>query len=80
MRAAKAVNFDEELLLLFVWSGSGRDKLTPEFKVLCSKSKETEVVFRYAPGDSTDKKGHARLFVIPKDKKSKWRVATGKDK
>lgn len=79
-RMAKAVDFDKEQLLLFVWSGSGQDKLTPEFKVLCSKSKESEVVFRYVPGDSTDKKGHARLFVVPKDKKTTWRVETGKDK
>ena len=74
------MDFGTEQLLLFTWSGSGRDKLTPEFKVLCSKSKEAEVVFRYTPGGSTDRKAHARLFVVPKDKRTTWRVETGKGK
>lgn len=79
-RLAKEVDFDKEQLLLFTWSGSGQDKLTHEFKLLCEKSKESEVVFRYTPGDSTDRKGHTHLYVVPKDKKTTWRVEIGKVK
>ncbi len=77
-RLAKEVDFDKEQLLLFTWSGSGQDNLTAAFKVLCEKSKESQVVFRYTAGDSTDRKGHAHLFVVPKDKKSTWRVEISK--
>jgi hypothetical protein len=79
-RLAKGVDFDREQFLLFTWSGSGLDKLTPELKRLCSKTKQSEVVFRYTPGSSTDRKAHAHLFVVPKDTTTTWRVETGKGK
>lgn len=79
-RLAKELDFDREQLLLFTWSGSGQDKLTPEYKMLCIKSKESEVVFRYTSGDATDRKAHAHLFVVPKSQKTTWRVETGKNK
>ena len=79
-RLAKEVDFDNEQLLVFTWSGSGQDKLTPEYKVLCIKSKESEVVFRYTSGGATDRKAHAHLFVVPKGQKTTWRVETGKNK
>lgn len=72
----KQVNFETEQLVLFTWSGSGRDTLTAEYKVLCSKSREAEVVFRYTPGGTADRTAHARLFAVPKEKRTTWRVET----
>ena len=72
----KQVNFEAEQLVLFTWTGSGRDTLTAEYKVLCSKSREAEVVFRYTPGGTADRTAHARLFAVPKEKRTTWRVET----
>jgi hypothetical protein len=61
----KQVNFKEQYLLLFAWSGSGQDKL--EFDV-----NDTEVIFAFTPGRTRDLRRHAHLFVLPKG--ATWKV------
>ena len=59
------VDFQRQQLLLFAWSGSGLDKLTPE-------ARKEELVFKYIPGLTRDLRQHVRLFAIPK--RAKWKV------
>lgn len=72
-RIRKEIDFDKERLLYFAWTGSGEDRLTWDVNVLCSKSREREVIFRYHRGRTDDTKSHIRLLAIPKDKRVSWR-------
>jgi hypothetical protein len=56
------VDFKKEYLLLFRWSGSGRDRITPSVE---KGKKGDEAVFTYQMGKTRDLRFHARLFAVP---------------
>lgn len=58
---AKLVDFKAETLLLFVWSGSGQDKLTVE---VGAGDQADSVIFTYARGLTRDLRSHRKLFKI----------------
>ena len=60
----KQLDFTKEKLVVFAWSGSGGDKLTPELK---TADKKTVAVFAYAAGKTFDLRRHALVFAVPKD-------------
>ena len=60
----KQLNFAKEKLVVFGWSGSGGDKLTPE---LTTADKKTVAVFTYKAGVSDDVRRHTLVFAVPKD-------------
>jgi hypothetical protein len=62
--AKKQVDFATEKLVVFAWSGSGRDRLTPELK---TDGKKVTAVFAYKVGETDDLRRHAVAFVVPKD-------------
>jgi hypothetical protein len=64
-RLDKAVNFKEQKLLVFAWSGSGGDKLGYEVD-------NKEVLFQFKPGMTKDLRQHVELFALDKD--AKYRV------
>jgi hypothetical protein len=65
----KQIDFTKEHLLLFKWSGSGRDKL--EFRV--EEGKEGPVVvFKLTPGLTRDLRQHSRLYAVTNN--ATWRI------
>src|SRR5436190_9043201 len=60
---AKDVDLKKESLLLFRWSGSGKDEVS--FRTAKIEDGE-EVVFAYTPGRTRDLRTHTRLYAIPK--------------
>ena len=66
----KQVDFNKEQLLLFKWSGSGRDKL--ELRVEEEKAGAV-VVFKLTPGLTRDLRPHVRLYAVAND--AAWRFA-----
>ena len=62
--AKKQVDFATEKLVVFAWSGSGGDKLTPERIVA---DKKTILVFHYQAGRTDDLRRHALVYAVPKD-------------
>jgi hypothetical protein len=60
----KQVDFTKEKLVVFAWSGSGGDQLTPELK---ADGKKLAAVFTYKVGETDDLRRHALAFVVPKD-------------
>ena len=65
----KNLDFAKEKVLLFGWSGSGRDMVT-------ATEEKGEVIFTYKAGLTRDLRGHTKVFIIPKD--AKFKVVTGK--
>jgi hypothetical protein len=66
----KQVDFSKQKLVVFVWSGSGGDKLSGAL----SKNGKS-VVFNYTQGLTDDLRRHAHVFAVPKDaevKMAKW--------
>jgi len=61
---AKQVNFDREKLVVFAWTGSVNDRLTPE---PISTKKKLTAVFVYTAGKTTARCRHALVFAVPKD-------------
>jgi len=57
------VDFNRQHVLLFAWSGSGRDKLT--YEVL--ESVPEQVAFTYQPGRTRDLRRHAYAFALRND-------------
>jgi hypothetical protein len=68
-RTVNQVDFSKEYLLLFMWWGSGQDKLS--FKV-GEENKKPIVIHEFSPGSTQDDRFHANLFAIPRD--VNWRV------
>ena len=64
---AKEVDFSKQKLIFFVWSSSGKDRITP-------KSLKNEIEFEYIRGLTRDLRTHVKLFVIPKGAKFKVTV------
>jgi hypothetical protein len=60
----KQVDFAKEKLVIFVWAGSGGDRLMPDMKINDGKA---SIVFRYKMGFTDDFRQHAAIFAIPKD-------------
>ena len=60
----KQVNFDKEKLVVFVWKGSGQDKLTG---ALVKRGGTAQ--FTYTVGLTDDLRRHAHVFAVPKDAK-----------
>ncbi len=67
---AKQVDFDKEKLLLFAWSGSGRDRL--EYWTT-GEGDEQQVQFQRKPGFTRDFVRHVQLFAIPN--KMTWKIS-----
>jgi hypothetical protein len=63
-KITKQVDFGNEYLVLFRWSGSGGDKMS--FEVKKGEAGE-DVVFLLKPGLTRDLRAHAKLFAIPKN-------------
>jgi hypothetical protein len=72
VKAVGKVDFKKEHLLLFRWSGSGQDKLTPSEE---TKDKKATVTFTWTPGFTKDLREHAVLFAIPADAGWKYESA-----
>jgi hypothetical protein len=69
----KKVNFANEHVLYFVWTGSVTDRLTAEVE----EGKKGQVVFTFTPGNTDDAaRPRYRVFVIGKD--DTFRVVTKK--
>lgn len=60
----KQVDFDKEKLVVFVWSGSGGDKLSGE---LVKRGGTAQ--FTYKAGFTDDLRRHGHVFAVPKDAK-----------
>ena len=64
------VDLKKEYLLLFVWAGSGGDRLD----VKAGKGKDgPEAVFTYTGGRTRDLRQHRKLYALPKG--TKWAMA-----
>lgn len=60
----KQVDFGKEKLVVFVWKGSGQDKLTGELVKRGGTAR-----FTYKAGLTDDLRSHAYVFAVPKDAK-----------
>jgi hypothetical protein len=69
-RIGKEVDFKREKVFLFVWAGSGGDRLT--FERLDKGAAGPVLVLRFRAGRTRDLREHARAFVVPRD--ASWRV------
>ncbi len=69
----KHVDFAKEKLVVFMWQGSGGDKLAADLK---TADKKTTATFTLTPGLTLDLRQHTKLFVVPKDAEVK--VVRGK--
>ncbi len=56
----KAVDFEKQKLVLFMWSGSGGDRLAANLKT-------STATFTLTRGKTFDLRQHTHLFVVPKD-------------
>jgi hypothetical protein len=57
----KQVNFDKEKLVVFAWSGSGRDELTGALVKRGGTAR-----FTYARGETDDLRRHRLVFAVPR--------------
>jgi len=64
----KKVDFKQQVLLVFAWSGSGQDKLT----VIVAESYPEQVSFSYERGRTKDLRSHLKLYVLRS--KVRWSV------
>jgi len=62
-RLAQLVDFERQHVLLFAWSGSGRDKLT--YDILDSAPEQ--IAFTYTPGRTRDLRRHTYAFALRDD-------------
>src|SRR5204863_221331 len=60
----KQVKFDKEKLVVFVWSGSGQDKLTGALV-----KRGGTALFTHTRGETDDLRHHGLVFAVPKDVK-----------
>ena len=72
----KAVDFEKQKLVYFVWSGSGQDKLTHTVQKAEKGEKGESVKFQHRPGLTRDLRGHHKLFALAKD--AKFTVESGR--
>jgi hypothetical protein len=62
----KELDFEKDTLIVFAWSGSGRDSVTGTLVVFDATVRAAAVRFQYTPGLTFEWRQHARLFVVPK--------------
>jgi hypothetical protein len=67
-RLSREVDFSKQVVLLFVWHGSGQDRMEP----LEQTSSPGAVVFAYTPGLTKDGHIHHRVFILRSD--VTWRL------
>jgi hypothetical protein len=67
-RLSREVDFSKQVVLLFVWHGSGQDRMEP----LEQTSSPGTVVFAYTPGLTKDGHVHHRVFILRSD--VTWRL------
>ena len=60
----KHVDFSKEKLVVFTWSGSGRDSVAG---ATLTEDKKLTARFLYTPGATRDLRQHFKAFVVPKD-------------
>jgi hypothetical protein len=60
----KHVDFAKEKLVVFTWSGSGRDSVAG---ATLTADKKLTAQFLYTPGITRDLRQHFKAFVVPKD-------------
>ena len=60
LKKLKGVDFEEQHILVFAWSGSGQDKI----KYVVAESFPEQITFRIERGRTRDLRKHARVFVI----------------
>ena len=58
------VDFTKEKLVVFTWSGSGRDSVAG---ATLTADKKLTAQFLYTPGATRDLRQHFKAFVVPKD-------------
>ena len=56
----RKIDFDNEKLLVFLWSGSGEDRIL-------AKEHEGKVVLTLVPGKTRDLRPHCELFAVARD-------------
>ena len=64
-----AVDFDRQVLLVFAWRGSGRDRLAYDI----AESMPEQVTFHFTRGKTRDLRSHVKVFALRSN--VKWRVA-----
>jgi hypothetical protein len=61
---AKQIDFAKQKLVLFVWSGSGGDKIGAGVR---RDGASRAAIFTYTRGETDDLRDHALAFAVPKD-------------
>ena len=72
-RLSKQVDFARQLVLVFVWRGSGQDRL--DCRV--AESYPEQVFFSCRAGRTRDMREHVRVYALRAD--VKWTVLTGQE-
>jgi len=67
-RLKEKVEFDEQVVLVFAWRGSGQDKLTYEV----AESFPEQITFNIKPGRTKDLRPHIHIFALRSN--VKWSV------
>jgi hypothetical protein len=65
----KQVDFEQQIVLVFAWRGSGQDRLSYDV----AESFPEQVFFRYKPGRTKDLRPHTYVFALRSN--VKWRAA-----
>jgi hypothetical protein len=56
----KKVDFDNQILLVFAWRGSGQDQMT----YLVAESWPEQIRFKYQPGRTRDLRSHVKIYAL----------------
>ena len=67
-KISKAVDFEEQIVLVFAWKGSCQDR----FMFAKSEGHPEQIKFSYRPGRTRDLRSHVKVFVLGSD--VKWSV------
>lgn len=60
----KLVDFEKQKLVVFAWSGSGRDTVGGAVLTI---DKKLTAKFQYTPGRTRDLRQHFKAYAVPKD-------------
>ncbi|MEC7565182.1 MAG: hypothetical protein VX738_05815 [Planctomycetota bacterium] len=63
----KKVDFQEQVLLVFAWRGSGQDKMT----YTVAESFPEQITFKILPGRTRDLRPHLKIYALRKNVKFK---------
>lgn len=67
-RLTRSVDFKQQVVLVFAWRGSGKDKISYDV----AESFPEQVQFTYTRGRTRDLRPHLRIFVLRSN--VKWKV------